>query len=59
MLEDRKCRKCGKKESKSEMPWMSPYGVCNLCHSDFLPYIIKAFKKFLKHGKKSLSKIQR
>jgi len=51
MPEDKKCLKCGKKESKSEMPFLSVYGLCNECHSDFIPYIVEAKKKFLKEKK--------
>jgi len=55
--DDKTCLKCGKKESQSEMPWMSVYGFCNSCHEKFLPFIFEAKKKFLKtrkgSGKKS------
>jgi len=51
------CRKCGKKEFGSGWPFMSPYGLCNECFQDFLPFIHKALMRFLKtrkgSGKKS------
>jgi hypothetical protein len=54
---DKICLKCGKKELQSDFYFASPYGLCNSCHSLFLPYITKALKKFLKtrkgSGKKS------
>ncbi len=60
MPEDKVCRKCGKKESKSEFYFVSPYGLCNFCHENFLPYITKALNRFLKlkitnHKKVSIS----
>jgi hypothetical protein len=57
MPEDKSCRKCGKKESKSEMAFVSVYGLCNECHMKFLPLLSEALNKFLKTrkgtGKKS------
>lgn len=57
MPEDKQCRKCGKKESKSDFMFASPYGLCNSCHANFLPYITKALKKFLKTRKGTGKKI--
>lgn len=52
MPEEKQCQKCGKKESEARMPFMSPYRLCNECHSAFLPYIHDALLLFLQPKKK-------
>jgi hypothetical protein len=51
MPEDKRCKKCDKKESQCDMPWVSAYGLCNECYYLFAPYITKALNKFLKDKK--------
>lgn len=45
---DRECKKCHMLEAKSEIPFRSPYGLCNDCHAKFMVYVHKALMKFLK-----------
>jgi len=52
-MPDKQCLKCKKKESQSDFPFMSSYGLCNECHALFLPRITEALRKFLNNRKGS------
>jgi len=53
MADEKKCRKCGKKEIDCPTPFLTPYGFCNDCHYIFMEkYISPAIQKFIKVNRK-------